>query len=319
MVASNWPYLLEPGLRQIFYVQTEALVAQSPVPQLFNVTDSSKAVEHVLGVGGFGDVLPFNGRIEYDAFDPGFKTDIPHIEYTDALTVQRRLMDDDQYNVIARNTQMLATAFARTTEKHGASVFTNAFNTTDLTGLYQTPVTGKKPLGADLLPLCSTVHPINPANPTITQSNAGSLPLTYDNIIATRKTMRRFVDDRGQLRGIEPDTLLVGPELEDQAYTIMNSMNRPGTANNDVNYVRGQGLIRQVIVWRYMNLPSQTGNAWFLIDSEMAKMHLWWFNRIPLQFDVDPAANYNLQANFRGYTRFGYGWDDPYFVYGNTY
>src|SRR5712664_2818390 len=94
MVQPNWPELLEPGLRNIFFLQTQALVKASPIPRLFNVTTSPKAVEHLFGAGGMGDVPDYKGTIEYDSFDKGYKTDIAHDPFALGMAVQRELVDD---------------------------------------------------------------------------------------------------------------------------------------------------------------------------------------------------------------------------------
>ena len=43
-ISENWAYLLEPGLREVFYVQRDALAAESKIPLLFNTITSTKAI-----------------------------------------------------------------------------------------------------------------------------------------------------------------------------------------------------------------------------------------------------------------------------------
>ena len=50
-ISEQWPYLLEPGLRKIFFSQMQALAARSVRPLLFNIMTSQKAQEHFLGAG----------------------------------------------------------------------------------------------------------------------------------------------------------------------------------------------------------------------------------------------------------------------------
>jgi hypothetical protein len=50
------------------------------------------------------------------------------------IKIERKLVDDDQYSVINKRPQQLALVARRSREKHGASVFNNAFNTTIFAG-----------------------------------------------------------------------------------------------------------------------------------------------------------------------------------------
>ena len=296
-IAEQWAHLLEPGLRSIFNKQKEAIVGESRIPVLFNQMTSQKAQEHFLGVGGFGDWNAYTGEIEYDDNAVGYKTTLTPVEYTRGFKVERSLVDDDLYNVINKRPAGLAMGAVRTQEKHAASVFNNAFSASYT--------------GGDSVALCSASHPYSPSNATL-HSNAGSTALSYDSVIATKKLMRQFVDDKGELITVVPSILLVPPELEDTAWTIVNSINKPGGANNDGNYVRSQGW--SVVVWDYLT----DANNWFMIDPALANLHLMWIDRVALEFTMDPASDFNLEARFRGYMRYSYGWSDWVWVYGHA-
>jgi phage major head subunit gpT-like protein len=292
-----WAELLSPGLRSIFFKQVDSLTQPSRIPILFNVMGSTKASEDFLGVGGFGDWTAYTGEIDFDDFNQGYKTTLTHVEYTKGFKVERKLYDDDQYNIINQRPEGLAMGAVRTREKHGVSVFNNAFSSSYT--------------GGDSVSLCNASHPYSPVNAT-TQSNTGTTALSYDAIIATKKLMREYKDDRGELITVMPNTLLVPPELEDTAWTIVSSMNKPGTADNDANYVRSQGW--NVVVWDLLT----DANNWFMIDSGLAKRHLIWLNRSNLEFAMDPASDFNLEARYRGYMRYSYGWSDWVWIYGHN-
>ena len=297
MISEQWAELLEPGLRTLFEIQRAALAAESRVPLLFNIQTSNKAAEHNLGIGGFGDWKEYKGRVEYDQFEKGFQTNYTHIEFIDGFKVARSLVDDDLYNVINPMPRGLAMAGMRKREKDAASVFNNAFSASYV--------------GGDSVALCSASHPYSPSNAS-TQGNAGTTALSYDAVEATRKLMRAYKDDRGELVPISPDTLVVPPGLEETAWTVFNTANKPGTANNDGNFVRSK--LNKVIVWDYL---SDTNN-WFMVDSMLAKMYLNWYDRVPMEFAMDPTSDFSLEARFRGYMRYSYGWDDWRWIYGHS-
>jgi phage major head subunit gpT-like protein len=302
LISQNWPILLEPGLRAIFELARQPIIEQSRIPNFFNVTTSQKAQEHDQGLGGMSDWNEYGGQIEYDDTELGYKVTYTHKEYAKGIAIERKLVDDDMYNIINNRVSLLALTAERTREKHGASVFDLAFSSAQV--------------GGDSKPLCASDHPASPVNAT-TQSNAGSTALSYDSIIATRKLMRAFKDDTGELTPIMPDTILVPPALEETAYYATRAVVEPtdGTTASEPtnpNYVRSKGF--NVVVWDYL---SDTNN-WFMIDSSLGKRHLHWFNRVPLEFAFDPTGGYDLVARYRGYMRYSYGFSDWRWIYGHA-
>ena len=295
-ISENWVELLTPGLRSIFEVQKDALAAEAVAPKLFGVSSSRKAQEFDLGTGGFGDWNEYKGGIEYDDNDQGFKTTYTHTEYARGFKVERKLVDDDLYNIINKRPAGLAMAAMRKREKDAADIFNNAF---------------ASGAGADGQFLCDGSHPFSPANTTSTQNNAGTSALNRASIIETRRLMRKFTDDRGELIVMRPDTLVVPASLEDEAYVQLQSKLQPGTADNDKSFVNSLGL--KVIVWDYLT----DDNNWFMIDSAMAKLQLNWFDRVMLEFALDPKSDFDLEARYRGYMRYSLGFSDWRFVFGH--
>jgi phage major head subunit gpT-like protein len=160
--------------------------------------------------------------------------------------------------------------------------------------------------------LLSTAHPFSPADTNNTQANEATLALTIDNLDTTRQAMRNFTDDAGQLMGVNPNMLLVPPELERTATQIVSerALYEPGSAQFDVNMFSGRF---QPVVWDRLT----DANAWFLIDSAMMKSHLIWQWRIRPEFSE--AEDFDgLTAKFRGYMRYGIGWTDWRFIYGQN-
>jgi hypothetical protein len=186
----------------------------------------------------------------------------------------------------------------RKREKDAAGVFNNAFTASGYNG-------------GDGVSLCDGSHPYSPSNAS-TQDNEGTTALSYQAIVDTRELMRAFEDDRGELVQVNPDTLLVPPELEEEGFAIMRTMNKVDTADYHANFVASK--LTNLIVWDYLT----DANNWFLIDSRLAKLYLNWFDRVPLEFEMDPTSDFRLEARFRGYMRYSYGWSDWRWVYGHT-
>jgi len=285
-------------LRRIFEIQRDALAAQAVMPQLFNVASSSKAVEYDLAMGGMRDWPEYKGAIEYDDLEQGYRTSYTHVEFVQGFKVERKLVDDDQYNVISKRPRALALSAMRKREKDAASVFNNH--------------SSDSYTGGDGEPLCDAAHPYSPGNTGSTQSNEGSTALSYDAIVSTRELMRAFTDDRGELVMVNPDLLLVPPELEEEAFSVIQTMNKVDITDYHANFVRSK--ITKLVVWDYLT----DANNWWLIDSQLANLYLNWFDRVPIEFEMDPTSDFRLEARFRGYMRYSYGWSDWRWVYGHT-
>lgn len=299
-VSEQWAELLEPGLRSIFEVQREALAAVSRITTLFDVAPSGQSDEDDLGMGGFGDWEEYKGAIEYDDNEQLWKTTYTHVEYVRGFKVERKLVDDDQYNVIDRRPRGLALSAMRTREKHAASVFVNAFTNTYA--------------GGDSVELCGA-HPYSPSN-AATQANNGTTALSYDSVVSTRELMRAYEGDRGELVPVNPTLILVPAELEGTANEICTTMRgpdsqQPNVADYVASLVEDRGI--SYLVWDYLT----NAKDWWLIDRQLAKQYLRWFDRIPLEFAMDPTSDFTLEARYRGYMRYSYGWSDWRWVYGH--
>jgi len=294
LVASeNFGFLLDPGLRKIFMDEYNAPGTVSD--QLYGAEKSQKAVEYDLGIGGMGDLEEFTGTIPYGDFSQQYRTSYMHREWVKGIKIERKLVDDDLYSVINKRPQQLALVARRTREKHGASLFNNAFNTTIFAG-------------GDTLSLCNTAHTY--VGTSTTQSNSGTTALSSTAVEATRLLGMQFKDETDNLVDVMFDTILVAPGLEETANTIVKSDWKPGTAENDINWNKGR---YNVIVWT--RLTSST--SWFMMDSKYMKMFLKWFDRIPVEFNKDKDFD-TYVSKWSCYQRYSFGFSDWKFIYGHN-
>jgi phage major head subunit gpT-like protein len=261
---------------------------------LYGVETSTKAVEYDYGIGGLSDLEEFQGTIQYGDFTGQYKTSYQHKEWCKGIKIERRLVDDDQYNVINKRPQALALVTRRTREKHGANIFNNAFNTTTFSG-------------GDGFALCAAAH--THVGTATSQSNIGTSALSKTSLAAARLAMRGFMDETDNLINVMGDTLVVPPELEQTAWEIINSQTEAYTADNTANFWKGR---YKVIVWDYL---SDTNN-WFLLDSKYTKMFLKWFDRIKPEFNKDKDFD-TYVAKWSMYTRYSYGFSDWKWIFGS--
>ncbi|HEY6021345.1 MAG TPA: hypothetical protein VIY48_16010 [Candidatus Paceibacterota bacterium] len=279
----------------------------SPAFQFFGIDGSTASVEYSQGLGAFDLVPEYNsataegapGAVAYDSFAELYETTFTHKEYAKGVAIERKLFDDDQRGNIRRKAQSLGLAFGRTRASHASSVFNNAFSSSYV--------------GADAVSLCNDSHPVNKVS-TSTFDNKGTSALSYTSIVSTLIAGQDMNDDRGNPMPIIYDTVLVPTALQATAYEAIKPLLKPGTGNNDanaLNYINGAPL--NVVVDPYLT----DSTNWFMIDSQLAKQHLLWFNRVLPGIEVDPASNFNLVVRYVGYMRYSFGWDDARWIYGH--
>lgn len=290
--SANWSDLLEPGLSTVFFDNFYSENQQAIAPILYNVKDSKKAQEHDLEMGDVADFAAFTGSIPFDDTGEGYKTNYVHAEFARGMKLERKLVDDDLYDVVARIPQRLGLAAFRKRETDAASLFNNCV----VAGI----------TGGDGVALGSSAHPSN--NGGSSQSNLGTTALSPTELDTARIAMTKYKTNRGNPTTIQPDMLIVPTDLQSYAYEILNARGKVDTAQNNPNFHYGS---YKLVVWP--NYLSST-TRWFLVDSKLMKMYLKWWDRIQPQFFKDTDFS-TLAALFAGYMRYSYGWSDWRFLY----
>lgn len=294
MIAENFGSLLEPKLREVFFEQYNLI--PSRIPQLFNVQASAKAVETDYGIGAFAEFKEFTGAVDYDDLNALWEVTYTHKEFAKGFKVERKLIEDNQYRIAFGRAENLGQSAFRKREADAVSVFANAF-------------TAGATAGYDAVALCSASHPKSPTDASVL-GNTGTSALSRATIITTRNLMREFTDDRGNRIYINPDMLIIPIELEDTAHRAIQSTGVAGTADNDENMLRGRF---QIFSWELLT----DANNWFLVDSQMMRRFLMWFDRIALEFGQATEFD-TMLAKYRAYMRYSYGWADWRWIYGHA-
>lgn len=276
----------------------EQILLQDDIVGLYNIQDSSRAVERNQMAGGFQSFDKYEGSINYDSTEPLYRADYEHDEYAQGFAIPRKLIDDDEYGQMARQATDLGIALDYTVIEQMAGTFNNAFSAV-------APYAGP-----DGVALCSDSHPYSPTN-SATQDNLRTTALTHDAVVADRRDMMKFENSRGLKAPAMLDTLLVPPDLMEEAMVIAESQNKSGTANNDTNTFQGRGLT-------VLTSPLLTDSTnWFAIDSRRAGQYLNWYWRVRPEFGEDPSSDFNLSLKVRAYARWSLGFDDWRWIIGH--
>ena len=290
IATGNFAELLWPGIREIWgnsYNDYEPLYSQ-----IFTQMRSDKAFEKMQGVTG----LPLAAVKEQGAavtfLDPyqGFQKEYVHVTYALGAAVTREMYDDDQYNYINSLPRMLARSMRQTEETLHFNVLNNAFTAT---------ITG-----ADGVSMANASHPLVGGG-TFSNMPATASDLTQSAIEQAFTDIMNFVDDQSLKIRVMPKTLVIGTALWAVAEKIMGTDRAVGSADNDVNPVRGR---MKILVSPYIT----DTDAWFVVTD--APNGLITMLRRDAEVERDNEfSTQNLQ--FLTTKRWSQSWTDPRCIY----
>jgi phage major head subunit gpT-like protein len=289
--AGNFQELLEPKFREVFFDAYDELPEQ--FPDLFQVKTSKKAKEydfHMAGTGKWDKKLPGQNINEED-MAKGDEVSYVHVAYAKMIQVEREFADDDLYGIVEKLPRQLGIGGRATVEDTAAAVLNNAFSTN----------------GYDGVPLFSDSHPIIKGG---LGDNLMSASALNDANLKTGITMMRtnMKTEEGLKMQARAKKLVVSPDLEFTAMTLLQSTGVVGSANNDTNVLRGR---LTPVVLDYLT----DTNAWFLVDPNLCQLIFFW--RVKPEFGK--AENFDgMIAKYRGYLRFSCGYSDWRGIIGNA-
>lgn len=304
-ISTSFGQLLEPGLRRIFFETYKAIPEQ--YSKIYNMLNSTKAVEREWGMGALSDWTERTSElseVSYAKVSPGLARTYTHKAFTRGFMVGRELFDDDQYNQIEKMPKALARAGKAHVEKMAMLPLINGFSK-DVGGVGASAI-------YDGQPLFSAVHPLVD-HATKKCSNLATGALTSANLQKAILQMRNTVDEAGNLVVFTPTRLVVPPALEYTARVILESTAIPGSANNDINVVKGA---LELVVLDYLGtVNGGSDTAWFLQDGTNHELNFFWRMKPEFKWDEDFDT---FVAKYRGYMRFSMGVSDFRGLIGST-
>lgn len=175
--------------------------------------------------------------------------------------------------------------------------------------------------GFDGVPQFSTAHPLLGGD--VVGSSAGgfggitgvpatqsnlllSTALTYDNYVAARATMRSYLGADGQPLDIEPNVLVVPPQLEQIGKLILEAENVPSTTAT--SGAAGQAAMTNTYrnTAKLMVIPelaNKSTNWWLLDTTKVVKPFLWQLRSAPQvipRFSMTDPAVFDLHQFLYG-------------------
>ena len=263
---SNFPELLEPRLRKVYFNQFKMEPLLYPV--IANIITSKRAHEDTLKVSGLGTMLakPEGTPIAYSDPVSGDRKRVVHVTYALGFRVTMEMQQDDLYNIIDKMPADLGDA----TKDHQENLFWGIFNDA---------FAGAVHLGLDGAQLCITTHALLKPKPggATTDSNqvAPGVALSVTGLETAITQMRLTLNESGRQTPIRASKLVIHPNNSHEAYRLLETVAEPHTAENQLNSV---ATSRTGIT--PLDVPYLTDtDAWFIVAPKN-QHSLTWYKRM---------------------------------------
>lgn len=288
---------LLPGLNALFGLEYARYGEEHK--EIYEVESSERSFEEETKLAGFGAAPVKNeGQgIAYDNAQEAWTARYNHETIALGFSITEEAVEDNLYDSLSsRYTKALARAMAYTKQVKGAAVLNNAFSGSYLYG------DGKS--------LCATDHPLvngatNSNRPTTgVDLNETSLENAVIQIAA-------WTDEKGLLIAAKPKKLVIPPALMFVATRLLETTQRVGTADNDINALKSNGSIPGGYTVNHFLTDT---NAWFLLtDVPNGLKH---FVRTSLDTKMDGDFDTG-NVRYKARERYSFGVSDPMGLYGS--
>ena len=291
---------LEPGLNALFGMEYDQY--NQEYAEIFSIEDSSKAFEEEVLIVGFGSAPDKSegAGVVFDNASESYTARYTHDTVALAFALTEEAVEDNLYDSLGkRYTKALARSMANTKEVKGANVLNNAYSSSYT--------------GGDGVSLVNTAHPLAGGG---TDANRASTmaDLNETSLESALVDIATFTDDRGLTISVQPSQIVVPPQLVFIADRILNSPQRSGTADNDINAIKNTGVLPGgYSVNHYL---SDT-DAWFVLTSvtdsgEGLKM----FQRTSMETNMEPDFSTG-NIRYKARERYSFGWSNWRGIYGS--
>jgi hypothetical protein len=288
---------LLPGLNKLFGL--EYAKYENEHTMVYTTENSDRSFEEEQKLSGFGTapVKMEGAAIAYDNAQEAWTARYTHETIAMGFAITEEAIEDNLYDQLsARYTKALARSMAYTKQVKAAATLNNGFNTNFT--------------GGDGKPLLAPDHPLVAGG---VNSNVAAVATDLNETALENAVIdiAAWTDERGLLIAARPRKLIIAPGNQFVATRLLQTEQRPGTADNDVNALKSNGAIPEGYgVMHYLTDP----DAWFLTtDIPNGLKH---FVRAPLKTGMDTdfdTGNYRYKSR----ERYSFGWSDPLAIYGS--
>lgn len=291
--------------------RAEAFEQESLLPKLFRMEKSKHWAEQYGGETAMDNFAPVGegGSYPSTGFEDGYQRVLENETWKQSFSITRELVDDAQIGKMRQRANKLLTAYYRTREMFGRSLYAG--------GLFGTSVNigGKSfsTCSADGKKLFATNHTnkVKGGN----QSNLYAAAFSATALDAVETAMQNTKGDNGELLAITPDTILIPNDaaLKRAVFSVVGADLDPDSGNNGFNFQFGRW---NVIVDPYLTLALQqmgqgSVSPWILLDSKFVQENDGAIFQDRVKLELSSVIDENNDNNkWKGYARFTGGFVD---------
>jgi len=288
---------LLPGLNALFGMEYQRYGEEHK--EIYESETSERSFEEETKLSGFGNA-PVKGEgsaISYDNAQEAWTARYNHETIALGFSLTEEAVEDNLYDTLsARYTKALARSMANTKQVKAANVLNNGFS-----GSY---------VGGDGKALFATDHPlVNGGTNSNTQAVAADLNETsLENAVIQ---IAGWTDERGLLIAAKPRKLVIPPNLQFVATRLLDTEQRVGTADNDINAIKSNGAIPEG--YAINHFLTDTDGYFLTTDVPNGMKH---FVRTPLTTSMDGDFDTG-NVRYKARERYSFGWSDPLGMWGS--
>jgi hypothetical protein len=288
---------LLPGLNALF--GEEYANYENEHEEIYVSENSERSFEEELKLSGFGaaPVKDEGSTISYDTAQESFVARYTHETIAMGYSITEEAMEDNLYvSLSGRYTKALARAMSYTKQVKGAYPLNNGFSTTFSSG--------------DGVALFSTAHPLVSGGTNSNRPSAGA-DLNETSLEDAIIQIGKYTDERGLKIAARARKLIVPTDLQFVATRLLQSDYKVGSADNDVNAIKTNGVIPEgYSVNHYLT----DTNAFFITtDVPDGMKH---FVRSPMTTAMDGDFETG-NVRYKARERYSFGVSDPLGIFGS--
>tara|TARA_E500000305_G_scaffold92855_1_gene81059 strand:- start:417 stop:1322 length:906 start_codon:yes stop_codon:yes gene_type:complete len=287
---------LEPGLNALFGLEYNRYENQHA--EIFTTETSDRAFEEEVMLSGFANasVKPEGSAVTFDNAQETYTSRYQHETVALAFSITEEAIEDNLYDRLSsRYTKALARSMANTKQVKAANVLNRAFNSSFA--------------GGDGKELCATDHPT--IFGTVKNELSTAADLSETSLEQALIDINAFTDERGLKVAARGVKMIIPSELQFTAERIMNSANRVGTADNDINALKSMGMIPQG--YSVNNYLTDT-DAFFIITD--VPNGLKYFERSPIKTSMEGDFDTG-NVRYKARERYSFGFSDFRGIFGS--
>jgi hypothetical protein len=288
---------LLPGLNALFGLEYSRYGEEHK--EIFETESSERSFEEETKLSGFSAAPVKNegSAIRYDNAQEAWTARYNHETIALGFSLTEEAVEDNLYDSLSvRYTKALARAMSYTKQTKAAAILNNGFSAAAT--------------GGDGVALFSTAHPLVNGD---TNSNTLTTPsdLNETSLEAAVIQIAGWTDERGLLIAAKPKKLVIPPSSMFIATRLLETQQRVGTADNDINALKNNGSIPGGYAVNHFLTDT---DAWFLTtDVPNGLKH---FVRSPLAQSMDGDFDTG-NVRYKSRERYSFGWSDPLGMFGS--